>query len=51
MKSDEQAIRELVQTWLDASKRGDYGAVQSLMVCRRGWTSRALASFGQRRSR
>jgi uncharacterized protein (TIGR02246 family) len=31
MKSDEQAIRELVQTWLDASKLGDYATVQSLM--------------------
>src|SRR5262245_56001291 len=31
MKSDEQAIRELVRTWLDASRRGDYAAVRSLM--------------------
>jgi uncharacterized protein (TIGR02246 family) len=32
MKSDEQAIRELVQTWLDASQRGDYASVLSLMA-------------------
>ncbi|MCI0540256.1 MAG: SgcJ/EcaC family oxidoreductase [Verrucomicrobiales bacterium] len=32
MKSDEQAIRDLVQTWLDASARGDYATVLSLMA-------------------
>lgn len=32
MKSDEQAIRELVKVWLDASERGDYATVLSLMT-------------------
>ena len=32
MKNDEQAIRGLVQTWLDASKRGDYATVLHLMA-------------------
>jgi uncharacterized protein (TIGR02246 family) len=32
MKSDEHAIRELVQTWLDASKRGDFETVVGLMA-------------------
>ena len=31
MNSDEQAIRKLVDAWLDASKRGDLAAVLSLM--------------------
>jgi uncharacterized protein (TIGR02246 family) len=32
MKTEEQAIRDLVQTWLDASKRGDLEAVLGLMA-------------------
>ena len=32
MKSDEQAVRELVETWLDASKRGDFATVLTLMA-------------------
>src|ERR687888_2742756 len=32
MQSDEQAIRELVATWLSASKAGDTGRVLSLMA-------------------
>ena len=32
MKTDEQAIRELVVTWLDASKRGDIATVLTLMA-------------------
>lgn len=32
MKSDEQAIRDLVRTWLDATKRGDYASVLNLMA-------------------
>ena len=32
MKSDEQAIRGLVSTWLDASKRGDFETVLRLMA-------------------
>src|SRR4030095_12244288 len=31
MKTDEQAIRELVQTWLDANKRGDHATILNLM--------------------
>ena len=31
MNADEKAIRELVSTWLDASERGDFGTVLSLM--------------------
>lgn len=32
MTEDERAIREVVATWLDASKRGDTAAVLSLMT-------------------
>ena len=32
MKNDEQAIRELVRAWLDATKRGDTETVLSLMA-------------------
>lgn len=32
MTDDERAIREVVATWLDASKRGDTAAVLSLMT-------------------
>jgi uncharacterized protein (TIGR02246 family) len=32
MKNDEQAIRELVQMWLSASKSGDMAKVLSLMA-------------------
>ncbi len=32
MKNDEQAIRELIETWLDASKRGDFATVLTLMA-------------------
>ena len=32
MKTDEQAIRDLVVTWLDATKRGDVATVLSLMA-------------------
>jgi len=32
MKSEEQAIRELVNTWLDATKRGDRATVLGLMA-------------------
>jgi uncharacterized protein (TIGR02246 family) len=32
MKTDEQAIRELLDTWLDATKRGDLSTVLSLMA-------------------
>ena len=32
MENDEQAIRQLVTTWLDASKAGDTGKVLSLMT-------------------
>jgi uncharacterized protein (TIGR02246 family) len=32
MKSDEQAIRDLVDTWLEASKRGDLEMVLGLMA-------------------
>jgi uncharacterized protein (TIGR02246 family) len=31
MNADEQAIRNVVSTWLDATKRGDYATVLSLM--------------------
>ena len=31
MKTDEQAIRDLIVTWLDASKRGDIATVLTLM--------------------
>jgi len=31
MNEDERAIRELVAAWLDASRRGDNGAVSALM--------------------
>jgi uncharacterized protein (TIGR02246 family) len=31
MNADEQAIRDLVSTWLDASKRGDFATVLDLM--------------------
>ena len=31
MKTDDQAIRELVSTWLDACKRGDLDTVLDLM--------------------
>jgi uncharacterized protein (TIGR02246 family) len=32
MTTDEQAIRDLVNTWLDATKRGDFATVLSLMA-------------------
>jgi uncharacterized protein (TIGR02246 family) len=32
MNTDEQAIRDLVHTWLDATKRGDFATVLSLMA-------------------
>ena len=32
MKTDEQAIRDLVVTWLDATKRGDIATVLTLMA-------------------
>lgn len=32
MMDDESAIRELVDTWLDASKRGDLSSVLNLMT-------------------
>ena len=32
MKNDEQAIRKLVDTWLSASKTGDFATVLSLMA-------------------
>ena len=32
MKRDEEAIRELVQKWIDATRRGDYPTVLSLMA-------------------
>ena len=32
MKTDEQAIRDLVVTWLDATKSGDVATVLSLMA-------------------
>jgi uncharacterized protein (TIGR02246 family) len=32
MKKDEQAIRDLVKTWLSASKSGDTATVLSLMA-------------------
>lgn len=31
MKTDEQAIRELVETWLEATKRGDFATILDLM--------------------
>ena len=31
VKTDEQAIHELVDTWLDATKRHDYSAILNLM--------------------
>jgi len=31
MKTDEQAIRDLVQTWLEATKRHDYSTILDLM--------------------
>ncbi|TJW27221.1 MAG: DUF4440 domain-containing protein, partial [Mesorhizobium sp.] len=31
MTDDERAIRKLVETWMDASKRGDTATVLSLM--------------------
>ena len=32
MSEDEQAIREMVDDWMDASRRGDTGAVLDLMT-------------------
>ena len=32
MSDDERAIRELVETWMDASRRGDTAAVLDLMT-------------------
>ncbi|TIX98975.1 MAG: SgcJ/EcaC family oxidoreductase, partial [Mesorhizobium sp.] len=32
MTDDERAIRKLVETWMDASKRGDTATVLSLMT-------------------
>jgi uncharacterized protein (TIGR02246 family) len=32
MKTDEQAIHDLVVTWLDASKRGNIATVLTLMA-------------------
>jgi uncharacterized protein (TIGR02246 family) len=32
MSDDEQAIRDLVQTWMDATRRGDIDAVLELMT-------------------
>jgi ketosteroid isomerase-like protein len=32
MNNDEQAIRELVQTWMDATKKGDTARVLQLMA-------------------
>jgi len=47
MNADEQAIRDLVSTWLDASKRGDFATVLDLMDDDVIFMAPGQASFGK----
>ncbi|CAG9268953.1 YybH family protein [Paraburkholderia unamae] len=47
MTDDERAIRELVQTWMDASRAGDTATVLSLMTDDVVFTVPGQAPFGK----